>query len=88
VRLGVRLGSFAGVMKGVLRVTVRYVRMVSSGMVIARFVMPGGFAMVARSVLVVLGGFMVMLVLRHGRLLSGLSAGQTAGHYAASMNRT
>jgi len=55
------LGRFGCVMGGVVGVSVGCVRMVSGCLMVACFVMPGGFTMVGRRVLVVLGGFEVML---------------------------
>ena len=57
----VELGRFGCVMSGVVGVSVGRVGMVSGCLMVARFVMPGGFTMVGRRALVVLGGFEVML---------------------------
>jgi hypothetical protein len=59
--LDVELGRFGCVMGGVVRVSVGRVRMVSGCLMVARFIMPGGFPMVGRRVVVVFGGFEVML---------------------------
>jgi hypothetical protein len=57
----VQLRRFGGVMGGVVRVTIGRVGVVSGCLMVARLVMPGGFTMVGRRVLVVLSGFEVML---------------------------
>jgi hypothetical protein len=64
------LARLFGVMLGVCMMTMRYVGMVARLFVISRGVMLGGGAMVFRGVLVVVGGFQVMLFtfFRHGAL--------------------
>ncbi len=57
----VRLRRFRCVVGSVMRVSLRGVCMVSGLVVVARLVMPGGLTMVVRGVLVVLGGFQMML---------------------------
>lgn len=59
--LDVQLRRFGCVMGGVVRVAICRVRVVSGGLVVTRLVMPGGFTMVGRRVLVMLRGFEMML---------------------------
>lgn len=61
VLVGVDLGGFGGVVHGVMMMAVCDVGMVSSHVVIARFEVTGGFAMMAGRVFVVFGCFVVML---------------------------
>jgi hypothetical protein len=61
VVLDVQFRCFGGVMGGMVCVALRRVRMVSGGLVVTRLVMPGGFAMVLRRMLVVFGCFDVVL---------------------------
>jgi hypothetical protein len=55
------LGGFAGVMRSMLEMAVRDVGMMRSDVVVVRFVVFGGLAMMSRGVFVVLGSFLVML---------------------------
>jgi hypothetical protein len=81
----VSLGGFRGVVRGVMMMAMRQVRVMRGEMMIAGFVMARGFAMVARSVLMVFGCFVVVLsgLLGHksslgflcGRLLGGRRLG-------------
>jgi hypothetical protein len=48
-------------MVGVMRVSIGRMRMVSGGLVVARLMMPGGFTMMGRGVLMVLCGLEMML---------------------------
>src|ERR1700744_5001229 len=61
VCLDVMLGGFLGVIGGVNVVTVGQVSMVSGQFVVTAFVVPGGFMVVARSVLVMFRCLLVML---------------------------
>jgi hypothetical protein len=72
VSAGVVLGSLAGMMRGVHMMAVRGVRVVRGLLVIALFMMPGSFAMMLRSLLVVIGSVVVMLsgFLRHDAISS------------------
>ena len=65
MRFGVGLGGFRGVMRGVMQMALGNVGMMRSSMVIAGFMVPGGFTMMTRGVLVVLSGFVVMVVCCH-----------------------
>jgi hypothetical protein len=65
VGFGVGLGGFGSVVRGVMQMAVRDVGMVRGSMVIASFVVPGGFPMMTCGVLVVLSGFVVMVVCCH-----------------------
>ena len=71
VRVGVSLGSFGGVVRGVKRVSVRNVGVVGCNLVVSGFVVSRSFAMMAGGVLVVFGGLFVVFngVLGHGWLL-------------------
>ena len=71
VVLDVELGRFRRVMSGVMGVPVRRVSVVSRRLVIAGFVVPGGFAMVVCRLLVVLCCLMMMArcLFGHGCLL-------------------
>jgi hypothetical protein len=68
VRLDVVLGRMLGVLDGVYMVSMRRMRVVGGGFVIALGVMLCGFVVVARGVLVVLRCLLVMIgcFLRHG----------------------
>ena len=59
--LDVQLRRFGCVMGGVVRVSVCRVRMMGGCLMVTRFVMPCGFTMVGCRVLVVLGGFEMVL---------------------------
>ena len=61
VVFNVQFCRFRCVVGGVMRVTIGCVRVVSGGLVVARLVMPGGFTMMGRCVLVVLCGLEMML---------------------------
>jgi hypothetical protein len=71
VRVGVSLGSFGGVVRGVKRVSVRNVGVVGCNLVVSGFVVSRSFAVMAGGVLVVFGGLFVVLngVRGHGWLL-------------------
>jgi hypothetical protein len=57
----VRLGGFGGVMRSVLVMAVRQVRVMRGGFMLARFVMLGGFLVMASRVFVMFGcGVMVL----------------------------
>jgi hypothetical protein len=53
--LDVQFGRFSGVMGCMVRVATGRVRVMSRALVVARLMMPGGFAMMLRRLLVVLG---------------------------------
>jgi hypothetical protein len=61
VELSVMTTGFRMMFFGVAGMTVGAMRMMRRLLVIARFVMLGGFAMMLRSVLVMFGGFMMVL---------------------------
>ena len=61
VVLDVQFRRLPCVMGGVVRVSVCRVRMMGGCLMVTRFVMPCGFPMVGRRVLVVLGGAVMML---------------------------
>jgi hypothetical protein len=61
VVLDVQFGGFGGVMGGVVRVSLRRVRVVSGRLVVPSLVVLSGLVMVLRGVLVVLGRFTMML---------------------------
>ena len=69
VVLDVQFGGFGGVVGCVVRVSLRGVGVVSGCLVITSLVMPGGFAMVHRRVLVVFRCFVMVLccLSRHDR---------------------
>ena len=71
VRVGVSLGSFGGVVRGVKRVCVRNMGVVGCNLVVSGFVVSRSFAVMAGGVLVVFGGLFVVLngVRGHGWLL-------------------
>jgi len=71
VRVGVSLGSFGGVVRGVKRVSVRNVGVVGCNLVVSGFVVSRSFAMMAGGVLVVFGSLFVVFngVRGHGSLL-------------------
>ena len=71
MRVGVSLGSFGGVVRGVKHVSVGDMRVVSRSLVVSGFVVSRSFAMMAGGVLVVFGGLFVVFngVLGHGWLL-------------------
>lgn len=54
-------GGFAGVVRGVVKMALGNECMVCTNVMIASFMTGSGFAMMASGVLVVLGGFAVML---------------------------
>jgi hypothetical protein len=66
--LNVKFRGFSRVVHSVVKMPLRTVRMMRGGFVIAVLMVAGGFAVMSRSVLVVLSGFVMMLcgVLRHG----------------------
>ena len=74
VQFDMRLRGFAGVMLGMFVMSVRKMRVMGAGFVIAVGDMRGGLAMMLRGVFMVLGGVFVMICsvlgVRHGRLLS------------------
>lgn len=89
VRLDVVLGRMLGMLGGMEVMTMRGMRVVGGLFVVARGVMLCGFAVMARSMLVVLRCLMVVICgfLRHGEILSrvaissckqGLSEGEAA----------
>jgi hypothetical protein len=59
--LDVQLGGFGGVVGGVMQVALRRVRVVRGGLVVPRFMVPSGFAMVLGGLLVVFRCLEVML---------------------------
>ena len=61
MHVGVMFGRFLDVVDGVVEVALGDVGMMGGEMMIASLMMPGCFAMVARGVLMMLGGFAVML---------------------------
>jgi hypothetical protein len=61
VRFGVVLACFRRVVRGVTLMAMRYVRVVTGLFVIARGVVLGGFAVMLRGELMVLGGLNVMI---------------------------
>ena len=67
MRRNVLLGGLPGVVLGMLVVSMRGVRVMRSLLVVAGFMMLGGFFVVTRRVLMMLGGRMVMVCgfLRH-----------------------
>jgi hypothetical protein len=69
--LDVRLGGFARMVHGMLVMAASGMGMMSRCFVIAGFMVPGGFAMMLRRMLVMFGCFVMMLgcVLRHVDLL-------------------
>ena len=71
MRVGVSLGSFGGVVRGVKRVCVRNMGVVGCNLVVSGFVVSRSFAVMAGGVLVVFGGLFVVLngVRGHGWLL-------------------
>jgi hypothetical protein len=68
VLLGVVLGRFHGVMRCVGVMSLGYLGMMRRLFMIACFVVPGGFPVVIGRVLMMVGGFSVMMCsfLRHG----------------------
>jgi hypothetical protein len=58
--LDVQLGSFLGVMRGMVRVALRRVRVVGRLVMVARFVVRRGFAMVPSRVFVMFCCFVMM----------------------------
>jgi hypothetical protein len=58
--LGVKLGCFRGVMRGVMMMAVGHLGVMRGQMVIAGFVVPRGFAMMTRRVVMMFGCFLVM----------------------------
>jgi hypothetical protein len=74
----VLLGRVLGMLDGVQLVAVRKVRVVARLLMVARFSVVGGLAMMLGGVLVVLRGFVVMMmdvVVAHGVLLSMMRNG-------------
>ena len=65
-------GGFRGVVGGVVKMTLSDQRVMRSGVMITGLMAGSGFAMMACSVLVVFGSFMMMLDrwVRHGGLLT------------------
>ena len=63
------MAALGRVVRGVLRVSMRYVGMMSGFFVGSTFVVRGGFPMMARCVLVVLRGGEVVLMFHFGYLL-------------------
>ncbi len=59
--LNVQFGRFGGVMGGVVGVPLRRVRVVSGCLVVTSLMMPGGFAMVLRRLLMVFRCFDMVL---------------------------
>jgi hypothetical protein len=59
--LGVRLGGFRGMVRGVMKMPLGGVRVVRGRLVVSGFVVLCGFFMVTRRVLVVLGGLLMVL---------------------------
>jgi hypothetical protein len=72
VGVGVRLGGFARVMSGLMKMALGGVSVVGGGFVVAGFVMLGGFAMVLRSVVVMIGSLGVMFSSLFGHGLSSV----------------
>jgi len=66
VRVGVSLGSFGGVVRGVKRVCVRNMGVVGCNLVVSGFVVSRSFAMMAGGVFVVFGGLFVVFNGLHG----------------------
>jgi hypothetical protein len=68
VLLGVVLGRFLGVMRGMGMMSLRYLGVVRGFFVIAGFVMLGSFPVMIGRVLMMIGGFRVVMCsfLRHG----------------------
>jgi len=73
--------------RGVMRMPLRAVSMMRGGFVIAVFVVTCGFAMMSRGMVVMLGGFVMMLcgVLRHGSSWSPCGD-LTERNYAGDVN--
>ena len=71
MRVGVSLGSFGGVVRGMKRVSVRNMGVVGCNLMVSGFVVSRSFAVMAGGVLVVFGGLFVVLngVRGHGWLL-------------------
>ena len=61
---------FRSMMRGMMRVPVSCVSVMSSGFVVAVFVVPGGLTMMSSRVFVVFGCFMMMLCRFFGHLSS------------------
>jgi hypothetical protein len=57
----VQFGCLGGMMSGVVGMPLRRMSMVSGRLVVARFVMPGGFEVVVRRLLMMFRCFAVML---------------------------
>lgn len=74
VVFGVKFGCFGGVMTGVMMMAIGDVGMMSGEMMIPRFMMARGFAMMACGVLVVFGCFAMMLgcLLGHSSSFKGV----------------
>lgn len=72
VVLNVGFGCLGGVVGGVVQVALRRVRVVGGRLVVAGFMMLGGFAMVRRRMLVVFGCLKMVLrcLFRHADLLN------------------
>lgn len=59
--VGVLFGGFSSMVRGVVQMTLRDQGMMRGGVVVANFMTSGGFTMVSRGVLVMFGGFVMML---------------------------
>ncbi|HKF41131.1 MAG TPA: hypothetical protein VKB21_08565 [Candidatus Acidoferrum sp.] len=72
VGIGVVFGGLRGVVGGVVKMTLGDQRVMRCGVMITGLMAGSGFAMMARSVLVVFGSFTMMLdgCVRHGGLLT------------------
>jgi hypothetical protein len=68
VRFGVSLGGFGGVVGGIKHVRVSDMGVVGCGLMVSRFVLRSGLAMMPGGMLVVLGSLFVMFdgLLGHG----------------------
>jgi len=88
MRVGVMFGGFFDVVHGVVQVALGDVGMMRGEMMIARLMMLSRFAMVARGVLMMLGGLAVMLDSMGVHRKSPLSrtGGNDAKRYAGMMN--
>jgi hypothetical protein len=77
VMLDVRLGSFRGVMRGMMKMPLRRMSVVGGRFVVPSFVMLGRFAMMLCRVVVMLRRFGVVLRCLLGHMSSLVRSGQT-----------
>lgn len=77
VGIRVMLRGLCGVMRGVMKMPLRYQRMMRRRMLLARFVPCGGFAMMTGRMLMMFGRFLVMLDgwIGHKDSFAGMGAG-------------